>query len=151
MRWFVEHADAALKKNALGIVRILDNFLNNTSLILLFEVKGKKLLFPGDAQLENWQWALSQEGTKELLEDVDLYKVGHHGSRNATPRTLWSSFAKRKGRKLKTLMSTAAGVYDKSAEGRVPSPNLVDALHAGSTLQSTEKLRKTNQPVIIEL
>jgi len=25
--------------------------MNNTSLILLFEVKGKKLLFPGDAQL----------------------------------------------------------------------------------------------------
>jgi hypothetical protein len=48
-RWFLEHAESALKKNALAIVTILDRFLNNTSLILLFEVNGKKLLFPGDA------------------------------------------------------------------------------------------------------
>jgi len=151
MRWFVEHADAALKKNVLGIVRILDNFLNNTSLILLFEVRGKKLLFPGDAQLENWQWALSQEGIEELLHDVDVYKVGHHGSRNATPHKLWSFFDNRKGRKLRTLMSTASGVYEKSAEGKVPSPNLVKTLNRESKLRSTEKLRKTNKPIEIEV
>ena len=151
MRWFVEHADAALKKNVLGIVRILDSFLNNTSLILLFEVRGKKLLFPGDAQLENWQWALSQNGIKELLHDVDVYKVGHHGSRNATPRRLWNFFDHRKGRKLKTLMSTAPGVYDKSADGKVPSTNLVKALNRESNLKSTEKLKKTNKPIEIEI
>lgn len=151
MRWFVKHADAALKKSVLGIVRTLDNFLNNTSLILLFEVKGKKLLFPGDAQLENWQWALSQDGIKELLHDVDVYKVGHHGSRNATPRTLWGFFDNRKGRKLRTLMSTAPGVYDRSADGQVPSPNLVTALNRESNLKSTEKLKKTNKPIEIEI
>jgi len=151
MRWFVEHADAALKKNVLGIVRILDNFLNNTSLILLFQAKGKKLLFPGDAQLENWQWALSQPGIRELLHDVDVYKVGHHGSRNATPRSLWDFFDNRKGRKLTTLMSTAAGVYGRSEDGRVPSANLVKALTQESDLKSTEKSKKTNKPVEIEI
>jgi hypothetical protein len=55
-----------------------------------------KLLFPGDAQIENWAYALSEptdlHGMKKLLADVDLYKVGNHGSRNATPRTLWDGF-----------------------------------------------------------
>ena len=36
----------------------LDGVLNNTSLILLFEVGGSRLLFPGDAQIENWSYAL---------------------------------------------------------------------------------------------
>ncbi len=151
MRWFVEHADAAVKKNLLGIVRTLDDFVNNTSLILLFEARGRKLLFPGDAQLENWQWALSQDGIGELLHDVDVYKVGHHGSRNATPRKLWSFFDHRKGRKLTTLLSTASGVYERSADGKVPSPNLLKELKRESNLKSTEKLKKTNRPIEIEI
>jgi hypothetical protein len=151
MRWFVEHADASLKKNVLGIVRTLDDFVNNTSLILLFEAKGKKFLFPGDAQVENWQWALSQDGVKELLHDVDVYKVGHHGSRDGTPRKLWSIFDHRKGRKLTTLLSTAAGVYERSGDGKVPSANLVKELKGESDLKSTEKLRKTNRPIEIEI
>ena len=151
MRWFVEHADASVKKNVLGIVRTLDSFVNNTSLILLFEARGRKFLFPGDAQVENWQWALSQEGIKELLHDVDVYKVGHHGSRDATPRKLWNLFDRRKGRKLTTLLSTAAGVYERSADGKVPSSNLVKELKRESDLKTTEKLRKTNRPIEIEI
>jgi len=145
-RWFTEHADAALKKNVLGIVTILDKFLNNTSLILLFEAKGKKLLFPGDAQLENWQWALSQKGVPELLKGVDVYKVGHHGSRNATPQRLWGLFEKRKGKKLLSMMSTASGVYGRSEDGKVPSANLVKALKAGGKLRDTQSLRSKKVP-----
>ena len=151
MRWFVEHADAALKKSVLGIVRTLDDFLNNTSLILLFETRGRKLLFPGDAQAENWQWALSQDGIRELLHDVDVYKVGHHGSRGGTPRKLWSLFDHRRGRKFTTLLSTAAGVYERSADGKVPSANLLKELQRESMLKSTEKLKKTNRPIEIEI
>jgi len=151
MRWFVEHADAALKKNVLGIVKTLDDFLNNTSLILLFEARGKKLLFPGDAQMENWQWALSQDDVRELLHGVDVYKVGHHGSRGGTPRKLWSLFEHRRGRKLTTLLSTAAGVYERSADGKVPSANLLKELKQESSLKSTEKVRKTNRPIEIEI
>ena len=71
--------------------------MNNTSLILLFEVNGKKLLFPGDAQLENWSYAVKDaddaDATRALLADVDVYKVGHHGSLNATPKKLlWEAF-----------------------------------------------------------
>ena len=83
----------------LEIVRILDMQMNNTSVILLFEVGTKKLLFPGDAQLENWMYSLKEakeaSAVRKLLSDVDVYKVGHHGSLNATPKTLWNLFRKR--------------------------------------------------------
>jgi hypothetical protein len=150
-RWFIEHAESALKKNALAIVTILDKFLNNTSLILLFEVKGKKLLFPGDAQLENWQWALSRPGIAELLKDVDVYKVGHHGSRNATPKDLWNRFEKRRERALTTMMSTAAGVYGRSEESRVPSAQLVKTLKNESTLRNTQDLKGGRDPIVVEI
>jgi hypothetical protein len=153
-RWFMQRAADALKSNVLGIVTVLDKFLNNTSLILLFEVKGKKLLFPGDAQLENWSWALSKPEIRDLLKDVDLYKVGHHGSRNATPKTLWTNFRKRKaGRKggaLKTMMSTSPGVYARTAEGKVPSAHLVKALKAESSLSNTQDLKTRRGPIVIE-
>ena len=153
-RWFTDRADATMKGNVLGMVTALDNFLNNTSVILLFEVKGKKLLFPGDAQLENWSYALGQKGVKELLTDVDLYKVGHHGSRNATPQSLWDSFKKRgspeRSGVLKTMMSSAPGVYNRSAEGQVPLPRLVTELKTHSSFESTLGRKAKDGPVIIE-
>jgi hypothetical protein len=39
---------------------------------------------------------------------IDFGSVG--GSRNATPRTLWDFFEKKKGKKLSTMRSTASGV-----------------------------------------
>jgi hypothetical protein len=150
-RWFIEHAESALKKNALAIVSILDKFLNNTSLILLFEVKGRKFLFPGDTQLENWQWALSREGTQDMLKDVDLYKVGHHGSRNATPKELWNRFEKRRGRALTTMLSTATGVYGRSEDSKVPSSNLVKTLKNESVLLNTQDLKGGKDPMVLEV
>jgi hypothetical protein len=79
----------------------LDSDTNNTSLALAIELSpgGKVLLFPGDAQVGNW---LSWQGPKirwpregdpqnpvtaaDLLRRTALYKVGHHGSHNATLR-----------------------------------------------------------------
>jgi hypothetical protein len=148
-RWFTNRADGSLKRNALSIVTVLDDFLNNTSLILLFEVRGKKLLFPGDAQLENWSYALEQKGIKKLLQGVDLYKVGHHGSRNATPKQLWELFDKRK-HGLTTMMSTSPGVYHKSEEGKVPAARLVRALGSQSKLKDTQKLKGARGPLEFE-
>ena len=153
-RWFTQQADAALRTNVLRIVTALDSFLNNTSLILLFEVNGKKFLFPGDAQLENWSWALNQPETKKLLRDVDVYKVGHHGSRNATPKQLWNIFEKRKsnGRAavLKTMLSTTSGVYGRTEEGKVPATNLLKALRKESQLSNTQDLKRGRGPIVLE-
>jgi hypothetical protein len=72
----------------------MSTYINNTSLVLAFElgVGGKVLLFAGDAQRGNWiSWtdAESRDGartvtTRDLLSRTVLYKVGHHGSHNAT-------------------------------------------------------------------
>jgi hypothetical protein len=73
-----------------------DSTLNNQSLMVHFNLAGKNLLFVGDAQWGNWEnflyggaysagrTALTSKA-KALLGDIDFYKVGHHGSRNATP------------------------------------------------------------------
>ena len=139
------------------IVRELDAALNNTSVILLFEVGNKKLLFPGDAQIENWSYALSHRHVRRILADVDLYKVGHHGSRNATPRSLWSLFTRRSttvgpGR-LRTVLSTMAhkfGEVDRGTE--VPRASLVKTLRAQSDLFSTQDIQgKLYEDICINL
>jgi hypothetical protein len=76
----------------------LDTGINNTSLALAFEFteSGKVLLFPADAQIGNWlswsnyEWIVKNDGKNETVKIDDLlrrtvfYKVGHHGSHNAT-------------------------------------------------------------------
>jgi hypothetical protein len=76
----------------------LDTFTNNTCLAIAIEfVKSKKvLLFPGDAQFANWiswqklEFEVNDGGEKRVVKMEDLlkqtvfYKVGHHGSHNAT-------------------------------------------------------------------
>jgi beta-lactamase superfamily II metal-dependent hydrolase len=75
-----------------------DKTLNNQSLVILFSFVGKNLLFAGDAQWGNWENFLygGAYGTpghtvltakaKTILNKIHFYKVGHHGSANATPK-----------------------------------------------------------------
>jgi hypothetical protein len=77
----------------------LDSDTNNSSLVLAFELPdGRVLLFPGDAQVGNWEsWGdqlyptaapagETQQTIDEILRRVVFYKVGHHASHNATAR-----------------------------------------------------------------
>jgi len=79
----------------------IDSYTNNTCLALAIELtgSGKVLLFPGDAQVGNWlswedlEWRIKDGNgptrrvkSEELLARTVLYKVGHHGSHNATLR-----------------------------------------------------------------
>jgi len=77
----------------------LDNHTNNTSLAFALELepRGRVLLFPGDAQVGNWlswhdhRWPSPSRRRRwidaaDLLKRTVLYKVGHHGSHNATLR-----------------------------------------------------------------
>jgi len=86
--WLDSLADLALQ---------YDDFINNTSLAFAVELpeSGRVLLFPGDAQAGNWlSWADAPAGfsfagapevtVEDLLARTVLYKVGHHGSHNAT-------------------------------------------------------------------
>lgn len=157
-RWIAERVRQARGEQWLQIVTALDDAMNNTSLILLFEAGGKKLLFPGDAQIENWRYALNQDGIAALLEDVDLYKVGHHGSLNATPKSLWEGFDKRgpasKADRLTSVLSTKPGRHGHvESDTEVPRRPLVAALEKDSTLHDTDHLAAgvLYEEVVLEL
>jgi beta-lactamase superfamily II metal-dependent hydrolase len=72
----------------------LNDEVNNTSLVIAIELPatGKVLLFPGDAQRGNWiswaklSWTVGNRevDARSLLNRTVFYKVGHHGSHNAT-------------------------------------------------------------------
>jgi hypothetical protein len=79
----------------------LDSYTNNACLAMAVELidSGEVLLFPGDAQVGNWlswgdlSWKVKEAGGEvktvtidDLLASTVLYKVGHHGSHNATLR-----------------------------------------------------------------
>jgi hypothetical protein len=78
----------------------LDTYTNNTSLVLAIEFTDtdKVFLFAADAQVGNWlswadqSWQVGEGGerkevsSEDLLRRTILYKVGHHGSHNATLR-----------------------------------------------------------------
>jgi hypothetical protein len=145
-RWFVKHAQSIRAEQMLGLVRALDTAMNNTSIILLLETGGKRLLFPGDAQFENWSYALSHKNIKEALKKVNLYKVGHHGSLNATPKSLWKLFEnkseKKDSHRLQTVVSTMAGKFGKTGTNtEVPRRTLVAELEKESDFFSTQELK----------
>ena len=131
VRWLTDRMARQQLNSLLRIVRTLDGVLNNTSVILLFEVRRSngeitRLLFPGDAQIENWEYALKYApdaaANRDALRQVDLYKVGHHGSRNATPRTLYNLWTepRTRDRPLVAMMSTKPGVHGRSPSTFVP-------------------------------
>ncbi len=63
------------------------SIINNTSLVLAIELieSGKVLLFVGDAEEESWStWQNKHADMDRLLANTVVYKVGHHGSHNAT-------------------------------------------------------------------
>jgi hypothetical protein len=102
------------------------------------------MLFPGDAQIENWSWALKgpkSRTIRPLLADVDLYKVGHHGSRNASPKSLFRLWeGDRRSRPMVALMSTLEDVHGETVRTAVPRRTLVNALKRRMTLHTTNGL-----------
>ena len=74
----------------------LDSLTNNTSLVVAIELsdEGDVLLFAADAQVGNWlswqdlSWTVDGKTVTgpDLLKRTIFYKVGHHGSHNATLR-----------------------------------------------------------------
>ncbi len=78
-------ARTAMHDDDLAAAVSLDKAINGTSLMLMFEFGSAFLLFPGDAQWGTWNAALRDDISRELIARTTFYKVGHHGSHNATP------------------------------------------------------------------
>lgn len=143
-RWFTRRASDLYAEQLLAIVGMLDDVLNNTSVILLIQFGGTKLLFPGDAQIENWEYALGKSHVRTLLAGTHIYKVGHHGSRNATPKTLWERFRHRGpagSERLCSILPTLPGVHgEEKNDSEVPRKTLVEALEKETDLIRTDEM-----------
>jgi hypothetical protein len=83
-----------MMSSAFAFAELTSKVTNNTSVCLLIEWKGKRLLFVGDAEWDkefeegksNGAWNVMWHQRKAKLEDpIDFLKIGHHGSVNATP------------------------------------------------------------------
>jgi hypothetical protein len=154
--WLASAGSLALK---------LDNDTNNTSLALAIELErtGKVLLFPGDAQVGNWlSWAQRSwvvrgpDGCDRLVTGTDLlqrtvlYKVGHHGSHNATLRA--------QGLELMTSPELVAMIPVEVAMARkkrweMPFPSLLERLMeraAGRVLLADSKSRPIKPPEVTD-
>ncbi len=79
---------------ALAFADLDGKVTNNTSVVLLIEWKGKRLLFVGDAEWDarydegeaNGSWNVMWSKRHPVLaKPLDFLKIGHHGSENATP------------------------------------------------------------------
>ncbi len=127
--------DSAWLSGASDLALALDSATNNTSLVLALEFEdGAVLLFVADAQVGNWlSWenvSFEVRGRErvtghDLLARSVFYKVGHHGSHNATLRA--------KGLDLMTSLRIAAIPVNhqmavKKRWGNMPLPELIEAL-----------------------
>jgi len=152
---------------ALTAAKQLNAFLNNQSLVILFTFKGKKLLFVGDAQAGNWEHWLFETDTpdkkasgtmaplaRQILASLSFYKVGHHGSANATPKAAAEMMGTQEHR-FAAMCSTQAGVYgtedpDDPAKGtEVPRGPLLEKLASESALVRSDQIAITVDGQII--
>ena len=114
--------DALGEDDDLAVAVALDAAVNGTSLVLMFEIGKAFLLFPGDAQWGTWNALLTDPASAALLKKTVFYKVGHHGSHNATPR----EFVEKDLSTFSAMVSTRTMAKWKL----IPKKELMDALSA---------------------
>jgi beta-lactamase superfamily II metal-dependent hydrolase len=135
----VDYRDELVRQCAIPLRALalsVDNYLNNTSLSLLLEYRGKTLLFPGDAQWGNWE---------SLLGKVDFYKVGHHGSHNATPH---GALELMNAKNVVAMASTDTVKSFNRGSFPVPYPKLVNAVkkQVGNRYAQSDELDEVKKP-----
>jgi hypothetical protein len=87
---------------------------------------------------------------RQILAGLDFYKVGHHGSSNATPRAA-AEMMGTSGRKFAAMCSTEAGVYgtedpdDPTKGTEVPRVPLLEKLASESALVRSDQI-----PITVE-
>ena len=137
----------------------LDSLTNNTSLVLAIELPNDDvLLFAADAQVGNWlswqdlMWTFDGRAVTgpDILKRTIFYKVGHHGSNNAT--------LKEKGlEQMKNLRVAVIPVDKEMAQKKrwnhMPLDELVTALGKqakGVVLRTDDKQMPHSQEHVVE-
>ncbi|MGO4394055.1 hypothetical protein AB4Z46_22090 [Variovorax sp. M-6] len=143
--------DVAWMDDASELALALDSMTNNTSLVLAIDLADAGvLLFAADAQVGNWlswddcKWRVNgkQVTGPDLLARTVYYKVGHHGSHNATLRA--------EGLERMKALDVAVIPVDhamalKKKWGDIPLDTLVTALDRATT-QRGYVLRTDQEP-----
>ncbi|HLN88634.1 MAG TPA: hypothetical protein VK253_01055 [Candidatus Binatia bacterium] len=134
-----------LMSSALSFAQDDDALKNNTSVVLLLEWRGRRLLFAGDAEFagtgvnkgrrnSNWDVMLKVLAAEDCLsKQLDFLKVGHHGSVNGSPfidkrnaKQIFLDNILSKQGKAKVVVSTIAGKHGDKKE--VPYMELMKEL-----------------------
>jgi hypothetical protein len=147
--WLSTSADLAIQ---------LDSRTNNSSLVLAIEFVDTKrvLLFVGDAQVGSWlswqdlKWTVGNEQVTgpDLLKRTVYYKVGHHGSDNAT--------LKAKGLELMTSSDFSAFIPTNEKDalrvkwGAMPFKGIMDDLkkHGHDSAKNGDRVIRADDPWI---
>lgn len=135
--WLAASADLAMQ---------LDSRTNNTSLVLALDLGRSEqvLLFAADAQIGNWgSWAAVafEDGTTttaDLLARTVFYKVGHHGSSNAT--AMAGGLEAMTHPDLKAFIPTDQTMAENVGWGAIPAPGLLTRLSAKGTVCRSDKV-----------
>jgi hypothetical protein len=122
----VQARESGLVDNILAI----DKAANNSSVVFVLEWRGRRLLFPGDAEVSSWKMMRDQA----VLAPVDFLKVSHHGSHNGTPdpEILDAFFPTGAASRRRALVSTWNDTYS-----GIPHDPTNDRLRARGRLTST--------------
>jgi hypothetical protein len=115
--------DLAQGADAVFAAEKLDSMINSTSLVLILEIGKARLLLPGDAEWGTWKRVLQDEEARTLLRGATFLKVGHHGSHNATAKTLVEKVLPRK---IPAMISTQQG--EGTYRNNIPLQELLAAL-----------------------
>ncbi len=151
-----------------GLALRLENEVNNTSLVVAFELPNTKkvLLFTGDAQRGNWiswsdlSWTRpdgSAVSAKDLLGRTVLHKISHHGSHNGTLRGKasdtyanlnWMARGGYEDEYIALIPSNEVWAKGKSRPWKHPLPAIEDALEekAGGRVLMTNRKYGTKFP-----
>jgi beta-lactamase superfamily II metal-dependent hydrolase len=114
-----------IREDGVAAARFIDRAQNNTSLCFLLEVGTKRLLFPGDAELESWD--MMRDHCSQHLKAVDFLKVAHHGSHNATPMDMLDTLLPvSRASQAQVLVSTKRNVY--GTKNPVPDADVLKEL-----------------------
>jgi hypothetical protein len=136
----------------------LDSLTNNTSLVLAIELPSSDvLLFAADAQVGNWlswqdlSWNVDGKTVTgpDLLARSIFYKVGHHGSHNATLKDKGLAQMKR----LRVAMIPVdQEMAKKKRWGHMPLDELVKALgeQATGAVLRVDKPKPATQEKVVE-
>jgi hypothetical protein len=138
----------------------LDSLTNNTSLVLAIELSdGDVLLFAADAQIGSWlswqdlTWTIDAKTVTgpDLLKRSIFYKVGHHGSHNATLR---EKGLEQMERLRVAMIPVDQEIANKKRWGRMPLDEIVAALDErtkpgkGAVLRVDRPLPETQERVV---